>query len=238
MEPVTINFEYKLPDEYLYQTTDLQKTANFDYTGPAAIWCYVNKDTGSLDTTIYTPINSTTSMDDAIANCPGDQYKIMKIIAEQEPLICHLVVPQDFDRDALPIKEYTLENESEPYYSRPDPTPPDHTYDKNKITYNFILEKWNEIPFLEPHITWERLNETIQDNLTDINKELENKELSDSDREKLEKHKNEFEIIPTKYINVDPWQVPFPLHPFSPDTSEGELSEDEIVEDSQENIES
>ena len=45
---ITYEFEYAIPDKYLYNTTDLGLTAKFTYKGASRFWVMVNKETNKI----------------------------------------------------------------------------------------------------------------------------------------------------------------------------------------------
>jgi len=45
---ITTSFTYNLPDEYLAQTSELNKTATLTYSGPHKLFVFVDRETGLL----------------------------------------------------------------------------------------------------------------------------------------------------------------------------------------------
>ena len=46
---ITYEFEYAIPDKYLYNTTDLGLTAKFTYKGASRFWVMVDKNTNKIE---------------------------------------------------------------------------------------------------------------------------------------------------------------------------------------------
>ena len=213
MKTVNFNFNFKIPDEYLYQTDKLNLSASWTYNGPKHMWVFVNKDTGKFNYELFYIYHDENNIEQSkeFANLKaGKLNKAILIEAEKCPIIASLFF--DIDHTQLPQKEYKINNEV--YFSRPDPMPPIETYDIDEIYYDLKNNKWIE-PFAwkKPYITIEELNTARLNIIESVKLNLLDENLSNELREKLIDFKNKLEEIPKKFKDCDPWTIPFPNDP-------------------------
>lgn len=213
---VTFDFSYDVPDEYLHQTSNLNLKGTISYTGPDAIYVFVNKETGKIEIGRGWEAVDGTGKDFEMAKLrAGEGHEVVKLAAEDEPVLAWRLVPQDLDRDAMPQKEYKLDGDDTIYYSRTDPILPDHAYEIEDITYNLNVDKWNKpFPWKQPHMSWDRLNEVIDMIVASAEEDKAN--ASADDAAKIDSYITEMKNISTKFAGWDAWQVPFPPHPLAP----------------------
>jgi hypothetical protein len=149
MAKITKTFTYDIADDYLYETNDLGKTAEWTYSGPDKIWIFIDKETNLINCHFKTK-----EEDGDIYPTPLDQYKLM-VDCETDPLLCCLVGADDpTDHQALPQYEEELPDGT--VYRRPLNPVPDHTYEATEIQYNPTTEQLvKPYPWKKPHITWE-----------------------------------------------------------------------------------
>lgn len=215
MANVTFKFEYDLPDEYLMLTSELGLKGEWTYTGPDKFFVFIDNATGRLERSMSTDPYIAKDADACteFANLrAGVARTALLITAEQEPVIASLY--QSYDAAVLPQKEYKIKNVV--YYSRPDPTIPDHTYEVEDIIYDFETASFvKPFPWKKPHITAEQHDNARLGIISGINEDLEDpdSEISDDLRTKLIAFKTELEGIPTKFAGWSPWQIPFPNDP-------------------------
>lgn len=213
MADITFEFEYDLPDEYLHQTSELGLKAQWTYVGPAKFFVFVDKETGRLEWSMGTldwdrrdPAGS-----EEIAKLKaGLAREVVLIDVTEEPLVASFF--QLVDQSTLPQKEYKVDGVV--YYSRSEPTTPEHTYEVGEVTYNFETKSWNK-PFnwKKPHITMEQHNQARLNIIAGVDEDLADEDTSDELKDRLEVFKSELEAIPTKFADWDPWQIPFPNDP-------------------------
>jgi hypothetical protein len=215
MANVTFNFEYDLPDEYLHQTSELGLKGEWTYTGPDKFFVFVDNETGKLEVSMSTdPYNAKdVEGSTALANLRAGLARTAVLVeAAQEPVIASFY--QYYDAATLPQKEYKINKVV--YYSRPNPTIPDHTYEVSDVVYDFETASFVK-PFTwkKPHITAEEHDNARLRILAGAIEELEDpdSEISDELRTKLVAFKEELEGIPTKFAGWSPWQIPFPNDP-------------------------
>lgn len=213
MANITFQFQYDLPDEYLHQTSELGLKADWTYNGPDKFYIFVDKETGLLEWSMGTmewnkkdPAGS----EELAKIKAGLAREAILLIAEEEPLVASFF--QMVDQSTLPQKEYKINDVV--YYSRSEPTTPEHTYEVGEVTYDFETASWNK-PFnwKKPHITMEQHNQVRLNIIAGVNLDLEDEDLDPALRTKLEEFKTELEEIPTKFEGWSPWQIPFPNDP-------------------------
>lgn len=197
-------FTYDLPDQYLYQTNDLKKTAEWTYTGPDKLWIFVNNETKQ----IISRFHYTERDDGADVPTPVGQTKVL-VDANQNPLLASLI-HVEIDYGTLP---HTVENLPDgSTYGHPDPQVPDHTYELTEIVYDFETETFvTPYPWKKPHMTWEELRRWRNQNLA-----LSDAKIRTCRPEEIsawEEFRQKLRDIPTIFDGIDPWKVPFPDAP-------------------------
>lgn len=148
---ITKTFTYDIADDYLAQTNDLGKTAEWTYEGPDKVWVFISKE--SLH---YVGRFLTEDNDGETYPTPIDQYKVL-IDCNVDPLIAVLVgAGKGVDIDAL--EQHTEELPDGTTYTRIKNPTPDHTYELNEIIYNPTTGEFNKpYPWKKPHIAWEQI---------------------------------------------------------------------------------
>lgn len=214
-------FTYKVPDEYLYTTSVQNKTGTAYYNGPRYQYVFIMPESGLIDLTI-----SPVAKDDANENLQdiitatgknGERTAVL-VDAHEEPIIAWAVQPEVnlVDFNTLPQKEYKLPNDDTVYYSRPEPTTVDHTYEIDEIKYDQVSRTWvKPFPWKKPHMTWAQMNQVIGQVIEQINNEIIENNYTGEKLELMTAYKNEMSNLPTKFTGWDPWQVPFPMHPLA-----------------------
>lgn len=209
-------FTYDIADDYLYQTNDLKKTAEWEYNGPDKLWVFVNKETNMLD-----PGMILTEDDNGeIYPTPLDKIKVM-IDCNENPLLCTLVGGDD-QKDYSLLPQYTEDLPTGQQYQRPLDPPPDHTYDDQNI--QFDVEK-NEFitpyPWKQPHVTWEEIR-VYRNNLLKNSDHNILPDMPESLQQQWNDWRQSLRDIPQSYGSsskadippIDPWKVQaFPLSP-------------------------
>jgi hypothetical protein len=142
----------------------------------------------------------------------GLARKAILLDARQEPLIAAIFTDRILS-DQLPQKEYRLADGTV-YYSRPEPTQPDHTYEVAEIKYNLTTDTWiKPFPWKKPHITMEQLNSVRLSIIDAVDRDIADTATAADLKIKLAEFKAELEAVPTKYAGADAWQIPFPDDP-------------------------
>lgn len=204
---ITKTFSYPLPDDYLYQTNAENKVGTYTYTGPDKLWVYVDNDTGKL----HSGICYTDNDDGEGVPTPIGQTKVL-VTAEDDPEILSMVWLGDNDYSSLPTVAQELPDGS--VYSRPDPTPPDHTYELMDCVYDIENKQWvKPFPWKKPHMDWDTLKDARTSLLAESDKIIATKILTEDQAAALEEYRQKLRDLPTTFAGIDPWKVPFPALP-------------------------
>lgn len=158
MANITKTFTYDLPDEYLAQTNADGNTASWTYEGPAYLYVFVRNSDGAFQCSqSYMPVNSATDQQDTAQIKAGlDQTAVLLDTAnsDTDALIASLLITKDTgESTGYPQKEYALADGTV-HYKRPNPQPPDHTYQVDEITYDLGNNSWKQpFPWHKPWTT-------------------------------------------------------------------------------------
>lgn len=155
---IDVDFSYDMPDAYLYQTTTLGKVGQWTYQGPREMWVFLrkrdNKRTGEVKFSYEVEDNYV----------PNVGEYMVKVNCEENPLLCELM---ETDQDTLFLEGRAKVSETLPIndwegnpfvHIEPEVPTPDHTYDRDEITYDPVAQQWNTpYPFIKPHTDWEAI---------------------------------------------------------------------------------
>ncbi len=125
------DFTYNIPDDYLAQTNNDNKTAEATFKGPDKIWIFVDKDTGK---STRSRLLLTEEENGADFPTPEDQFKI-EVDCATDPTICSLWDTTEWET----VKNQTqlvVDLPDGTTYERPEPTDVDHTYELDDCVYN------------------------------------------------------------------------------------------------------
>lgn len=220
MPNVSKVINYDLPDEYLSSSRTLGLVANWQYNGPQKMYVFVSNETGELEFSkgfiAYDDRNPSDQL--AIVNIrAGVPSRAVLVDVDVEPIIAAIMIGPDITVHTG-IKEYKLDGDDTVYYSRPDPTYPDHTYEVSQIRYDLQNNAWIK-PFAWklPHITVEQHNQARAYIIAGIDRDLADP-LNGYTPEMvtaLENMKEELSEIPVKFAAWadKPWMIPFPNDP-------------------------
>jgi len=223
MEIITEDFTYNVPDSYLSTETTEGKTNTITYEGPNEIWVFVDKLTGKLNWSMHALINFDDGMQELANVHAGQDHKAILVHFDQNPLICWAMYG-DLDWDSLGEKTFTLDGEDEPYYTHPDPLPPQMIYDYPNFVYLFDSSTWKTpYPMQTPQQTEDDVKGYIALYIEDIDRHLSNPDtgLTADQRAQLEAGKTFAEGIEAKY-GPDGANVPFWMWPPCPRTPDWE----------------
>lgn len=195
---------YDLPDDYLYQTNDKGLVGTYTYEGPDKIWVFVNNETGKLTNGVFY-----TERDDGDQiPIPENQTKVC-VTADNDPVIISMIYRVNYEG---PNKKENLPDGS--VYERPDPTPPDHTYELMECEYDITNQKWKTpLPWKKPHMDWETLKMARNNMLRESDFLIRNNILTAEQSIALEEYRQKLRDLPDVFSGIDPWKVPFPQLP-------------------------
>ncbi len=204
---ITKTFSYPLPDDYLYLTNSQNKTGSYTYTGPDKVWVFINNETKKLDSGLHY-----TERDDGEDIPTPAGYTKVCVDANTDPEILSILWQGDNDYSRLPTKVENLPDGST--YTRPDPTPPDHTFELMDCEYDLEAKAWKKpLPWKKPHMDWDGIRKGREGLLRESDLILSTKVLTDEQKAQLEEYRQKLRDIPSLFEGIDPWKVPFPDMP-------------------------
>ena len=158
---VEVQFSYDMPDAYLYQTTTEGKVGTWTYKGPREMWVFMRK----VDNKRSGEVRYGYEIENDFV--PAAHEYMVKVNCEENPLLCELM---EVHQDTLMLEGREHITETLPqkdingnYFKHIEPKvpTPDHTYDRDEITYDPIKKEWNTpYPFLKPHVGWDEIKRT------------------------------------------------------------------------------
>ncbi len=200
-------FTYKLADDYLAQTADLMKSAQWTYVGPDEFWVFLFKDSGKPRCYNF----FTKEEDGDIIPTPVDCVKY-HVDANAEPLLATLFGASEYvDGATLPQFSEVLPNGE--IYSRPMNPMPDHTYEINDMYYDFNTRMW-VFPFKKPWVEWDELLRRRDWELNEVNLRLDKiSDLPPSVRTPLEEYRTALQNLETTWAGWPAYKVWMPEKP-------------------------
>ena len=207
MAEIIKSFVYEMPDDYLYQTNTLGKTASWTYRGPDKIWVFVDKETNKLALNNYL----TKEEDGDVYPTPPEYIKV-EIDAEQDPLMATLIgASERVDYATLPQYSETMPDGT--VYERPLNPAPDHTYETFEIEYDPSTGYFKRpFPWKKPHVTWDDIRR-VRNGALDYADPRINDDTPPALKKQWEDYKQFLRDLPQLYEGKDPWKVSFPRNP-------------------------
>lgn len=201
-------FTYPVPDEYLYQTSALNKTNTWTYRGPSKLWMWVDTATGKPVSAFHV----TEAENGQDFPSQAGQTKVY-VDPKRDPEIASIIYNR-IDYGTLGKNEETLPDGSK--YSSPNPLPPDHTYEFSDCVYNTATQAWvKPFPWKKPHMTWDLLKQA-RNGLLQASDAAMAKYMTEEKKAEWEAYRQTLRDITTVFDGVDPWKVPFPRDPDQP----------------------
>ena len=152
MTIITKTFTYNLADDYLAQTGDMGKTADWTYIGPDVIYAVIDRDTN-----IYAGHFYLEEQDGATVPLAPNEYRV-RIDCEANPLLCCLLHAEIEKPDYVDLDQHEELLPDGLTYKRPLNPPPDHTHDIRDIVFSETTQQATlPFPWKAPHSTWEQL---------------------------------------------------------------------------------
>lgn len=225
MAKVTKKFTYDIPDEYLLQTNTLGLTAEWTYEGPDKVYVMILKETKKINDLlgwVSYDDNKTREENDAFADMfSGLDHDYALIDIEEEPFLLAAVTGNGLapSPDEIPHKTYTLEGETTPFYSRPNPPYPHKTVEISEIEFDFNTKEWKKpFPWKKPHITKEQLLSAL-DLIKAQEKEVDTAGFTSTQKTKWASYLTALDNVTIRFADYldSPWMVPFPENPMSLD---------------------
>lgn len=215
MEIITQNFTYDLPDVYLGNTTNDGLTGTVEYHGPDSMWVFVNASTGKLNWGMHCIIDHDETTQDLAQTHAGEDHRAVLVTFAQNPLICWAMWGE-YPEDTASVKEYTLDGETDAYFTHFDPIPPHEIYNYDEFTYLFDNAAWKTPhPMRTPQRTQEEMEALLDELLEDIQEKIDADDVDTDDTTAMETFKADVEAVRTKYAATDvPWYMwPMPEAP-------------------------
>ena len=215
MEIITENFTYDLPDVYLGTTTNDGLTGTVEYHGPDTMWVFVDAKTGKLNWGMHCIIDHDDTTQDLAQVHAGEDHRPVLITFAQNPLICWAMWGE-YDEENANVKEYTLDGETDAYFTHFDPIPPHEVYNYEEFTYLFDNSAWKTpYPMRTPQITQEDMEARLDELLDDIQEHIDADDVNAEYTEQMTTYKAEVEAMRTKFAATDvPWYMwPMPEAP-------------------------
>ena len=223
MATIRKTFRYDLPDEYLSQERKLGLQAEWTYEGPDKVWVFVDYKTNKIlnreSFRLYDEENPEKQYEGLEVYTGFNSYPVL-LTFDEDPLLLASIAQLTPLASELPNKEYKLPGSKEVFYSRPNPTTPDHTIEVADCEYDPDLKKWKKpYPWKLPHITKEQFLQGHAAILEDCQavKKTQTKlgEWTSEQLYKWDAYIEEFKNVTLKYKDYldTPWMVPFPTDP-------------------------
>jgi len=224
MAQISKAYTYKLPDSY-YGTTALDgNTATAIYNGPAKGFVFVGSDDGVLHPDEgFHPWNGKQDSRDAMDARAGLSRRAIVLdcaTSGDDTIIASICMGQDTTSDDWETVSYTLDGETEPYHTDPDPLPFNDVYDVHNdgIKYDLENERWliDEIPFakcqtMEDHIALrDALIVEAQEYIADPDNEV-----TDEQTTAINAYIAELQALYTRFEGIHQAKIPYPSWPLS-----------------------
>jgi len=222
MAQISKAYTYKLPDSYYGTTAVNGNTATAIYNGPAKGFVFVGSDDGVLHPDEgFHPWNGKQENRDAMDIRAGLSRRAIVLdctTSNDDTIIAAICMGQDTSSDDWGTVSYTLDGETEPYHTDPDPLPLNDVYDvhNDKIKYDFETETWliDEIPFakgksMEEHIEMrDALIVEAQGYIADPDNEVTEEQTT-----AINAYITELQNLYTRFEGVHQMKIPFPSWP-------------------------
>lgn len=150
---VTKTFSYPIADDYTHLTDSNDSSATWTYKGPRYLDLELRPNGRVVDAIAMQNADEWTNTleDDA------HQHLLIDANTQEGALIASIFNPNpDSDMsDSSVFPHITINLPDGLVYKRIHPPSPDHTYDKEKITWDFDNQKWKKpFPYFPPFQTW------------------------------------------------------------------------------------
>ena len=204
---ITKEFTYDIPDDYLGQTNDENKTATWTYEGPDQLFVFAYKDSNIVD---LSPSYTIAEDGDEVPE-PIDKYRVKVDTTKDNHMPMASIIWQDLDFDTLTFKSETLPDGST--WRCLDPLPPHEAYDDDNITYDKDTNTFT-YPWMQPHIDWEEIKRA-RVGLLDMSDEVikDKEEYTTEEIEDVKVYRQKLRDLPDTFAGMPAWKVSFPETP-------------------------
>ena len=225
MAQISKAYTYKLPDSYYGTTAVDGNTATAIYNGPAKGFVFVGSDDGVLHPDEgFHPWNGKQDSRDAMETRAGISRRAILLdcaTSDDDTIIASICMGQDISSEDWGTVSYTLDGETAPYHTAPDPLPFNGGYDVHNdgIKYDLENEVWliDQSPFakgqtMEGHVAMrDALITDAQEFLVDP----ENDELTEEQITAINAYITELQNLYTRFEGVHQMMIPYPSWPIN-----------------------
>lgn len=232
MAQISKAYTYKLPDSYYGTTAVDGNTATAIYKGHSKGFVFVGSEDGILHPEEgFHPWSGKEEEREAMAMRAGIPRRAIALdiaASDDDTIIASIIGAQDISDPEWGTVSYTLDGETEPYHTDPDPLPFNDVYDISNVKYDLENEVWliDEIPFascisMEEHREMrDNLITQAQEYIADVENEVTEEETT-----LINAYITELQNIYTRFEGVHQMKIPFPSWPINPPDSAEEPEE-------------
>jgi hypothetical protein len=237
MSDISKAYSYKLPDSYYGSTSVDGNTATAVYNGPAKGFVFVGAEDGVLHPEEgFHPWSGNQEDKDGMITRAGLSRRVVVLdctTSDDDTVIAAICAGQNTSSDDWNTVSYTLDGESEPYHTEPDPLPLNDVYDVMNVTYDLEAESWNidAIPFASAPMTMEE-HKQMRDSLIVQAQEFiaaEENEVTADQTTAINAYITELQNLYTRFSGVHQARIGFPSWPINdpgPDDEQEEAGAD------------
>jgi hypothetical protein len=162
MEKTVKTFKYALPDAYTSSISSNKLEGTWTYKGPRYLNVEFSK-TGKVLSAV--PLTSWEDYEDQAMNDGNPHNNLMLDCEDSSNALMATIFYGNRDSDLGDSNTFPHLSQALPngmVYKRPNPTAPDHTYDKNQITFNMETRTWQQpFPWFKPWTNWKNVDVAI-----------------------------------------------------------------------------
>ncbi len=233
MSDISKAYSYKLPDSYYGSTSVDGNTATAVYNGPAKGFVFVGVEDGVLHPEEgFHPWSGNQEEKEGMEVRAGLSRKLVVLdctTSDDDTVIAAICLGQDTASDDWKSVSYTLDGESEPYHTDPDPLPFNDVFNTEKVTYNLETASWNidTIPFASAPMTMEE-HKAMRDDLIVQAQDFiaaEENEVTEDQTADINAYITELQNLYTRFSGVHQAKIGYPGWPIEPVINEDDQAE-------------
>jgi len=233
MSDISKAYSYKLPDSYYGSTSVDGNTATAVYNGPAKGFVFVGSEDGLLHADEgFHPWTGNQEEKEGMEVRAGISRKLVVLdctTSDDDTVIASICLGQNYSTDDWKTVSYTLDGESEPYHTDPDPLPFNDVFNIDKVTYNLETESWNidAIPFASSPMTMEEHKQMRDDLILQAQDFIaaEENEVTEDQNTALNAYITELQNLYTRFSGVHQAKIGYPAWPIEPVNNEDDQAE-------------